>query len=83
MKTEAFQILAAELSRLTPHQRRLLADCLRKIVHIQAVSTVIENRILATSLYPKCGHNQIAHAGDWLLGYNVTAAAPAASPSIH
>ncbi|MEY3123423.1 MAG: hypothetical protein RI993_2248, partial [Pseudomonadota bacterium] len=36
MKTEEFQILAAELARLTPHQRRLLADCLHKIGHIQA-----------------------------------------------
>ena len=82
MKTEEFQILAAELARLTPHQRRLLADCLHKIGHIQAVSTLIENRILATPLAPKCGHNQL-HAGDRLLGYNATAAVPAASPSIH
>ena len=63
MKTEEFQILAAELARLTPHQRRLLADCLHKIGHIQAVSTLIENRILVTPLCPKCGHNQIARWG--------------------
>jgi hypothetical protein len=40
MKTEEFQILAAELERLTPHQRRLLADCLHKVGHVQAVSAL-------------------------------------------
>lgn len=49
MKTEEFQILAAELARLTPHQRRLLADCLHKIGHIQAVSTLIESNYSAYS----------------------------------
>lgn len=36
MKTEEFQILTVEFSRLTPHQRGLLADCLHKVGHVQA-----------------------------------------------
>ena len=83
MKTKDFQLLTAELERMTPHQRRLLADCLHKIGHIPAVSTLIESRILATPLCPKCAAITKLHAGDRLLGYNATAAVPAASPSIH
>jgi len=63
MKTEEFQILAIELERLTPYQRKLLADYLHKVGNVQAVSTLIENRILGTPLCSKCGHNQIARWG--------------------
>jgi transposase-like protein len=63
MKTEEFQILAAELEKLTPHQRRLLVDRLHKIEHVHAVSTLIESRVLSTPVCPKCGHNHIARWG--------------------
>jgi transposase-like protein len=63
MKTEEFQILAAELEKLTPHQRSLLVDRLHKIEHVQAVSTLVESRVLSAPLCPKCGHDHIARWG--------------------
>jgi len=62
-KIKEFQLLTAKLERMTLRQRRLLADCLHKIGHIQAVNTLIENRILVTPLCLKCGHNKIARWG--------------------
>ena len=67
MKTEEFQILAAELEKLTPRQRTLLVDCLHKIEHVHAVSTLIESRVLSTPSCPQCGHDQIARWG-WASG---------------
>ena len=63
MKTEEFQAMSAELEKLTPHQRSLLVDRLHKIEHIQAVSTLVESRVLSTPLCPKCGHDHIARWG--------------------
>ncbi len=63
MKTEEFQVMAAELEKLTPHQRSLLVDRLHKIEHVQAVSTLVESRVWITPLYPGCGHNHIARRG--------------------
>lgn len=63
MKTEEFQAMAAELEKLTPHQRSLLVDRLRKIEHVQAVSTLVESRVLTAPLCPKCGHDHIARWG--------------------
>ena len=37
MKAEEFQVMAAKLEKLTPHQRSLLVDRLHKIEHVQAV----------------------------------------------
>lgn len=63
MKAEEFQLLTAELERLTPHQRSLLVDRLHKVGYVQAISTLIESRLLATPLCPKCGHHDIARWG--------------------
>ena len=63
MKVEEFQILAAELEKLTPHQRSLLVDRLHRIEHVQAVSTMVESRAPTTPLCPKCGHDHIARRG--------------------
>jgi len=63
MKVEEFQILAAKLEKLTPHQRSLLVDRLHRIEHVQAVSTLVESRVLTTPLCPKCGHDHIARWG--------------------
>ena len=63
MITEEFQALAEELGMLTPHQRTLLTERLQEIGHVQAVHTLVESRVLATSMCPKCGHHEIARAG--------------------
>ena len=60
-------MLVAELEKRTPHQRGLLVDRLRKIKHIQTVSTLVESCMLATPLCPKCGHDHIARWG-WTSG---------------
>lgn len=63
MKTEEFLVLAERLEEMTPHQRGLVAERLRKIGHIQAVHTLIESRTLTRPVCPKCGHDHIAHWG--------------------
>ena len=63
MKTEEFQVMSAELEKLTPHQPSLLVDPLHKIKHVQAVSTLVESRVLSMPLCPKCGHDHIARWG--------------------
>ena len=63
MKTEEFQVLAAELEKLTPHQRSLLVDRLHRIEHVHAVSTLVESRVLTAPLCPKCGHDHLARWG--------------------
>jgi transposase-like protein len=63
MKTEEFQALTAEIERLTPHQRKLLAQRLDKIQNVQAVNTLIEGRLAVAHMCPKCGDNRIARWG--------------------
>lgn len=63
MKTEKFHALAAELEKLTPHQRSILVDRLHKIEHVQAISTLLESRVSTKPLCPKCGHDHIARWG--------------------
>jgi len=63
MKTKQFQALADELEKLTPHQRTLMAERLQKIGHVQAVNTLIENRVSESSACTKCGHEHIARWG--------------------
>lgn len=63
MKPEEFHDLTTELEKLTPHQRSILIDRLHKIEHVQAVSTLIESRVLTKPLCPKCGHGHIARWG--------------------
>ena len=63
MKTEEFQALTAEIEKLTPHQRKLLAQRLDKIQNVQAVNTLIEGRLAVAPMCPKCGHNRIARWG--------------------
>ena len=63
MKTEEFQVIAAELEKLTPHQRCMLMVRLHKIEHVHAVSTLVESRVLTTPLCPKHGHDHIARLG--------------------
>ena len=70
MKTKEFQVLSSKLAKLTPYQRSMLADRLHKIEHVQAVSSLIESRVLTTPLCPKCGHERIA-AGAWTLDCSV------------
>jgi len=60
MKAEEFRAMAAELEKLTPHQRNLLTERLQEIGHVQAVHTLIESRALAVPVCPKCGHDEIA-----------------------
>ena len=63
MRPEEFHFLTAELEKLTPHQRSILVDRLHKIEHIQAVSTLVESRVLTQPICPKCGHDHIARWG--------------------
>lgn len=63
MKTEEFQALTAEIEKLTPHQRKLLAQRLDKIQNVQAVNTLIEARLAVAHMCPKCGGNRIARWG--------------------
>jgi transposase-like protein len=63
MKTEEFHVLTAALEKLTPHQRSILVDRLHEIVHIQAVSTLVESRVQSKPLCPKCGYDHIARWG--------------------
>ena len=63
MKTEEFHALTAELEELTPHQRKLLAQRLDKIQNVQAVNTLIEGRLAAAPMCPKCGNHRIARWG--------------------
>lgn len=63
MRPEEFQALAAELEKLTPHQRAKLTERLHKIEQVQAVNTLVESRILAAPVCPKCGHDRIARWG--------------------
>lgn len=63
MKTDEFQGWAAELYELTPHQRGQVAECLHTIEHVQAIHTLIENRVLNSPVCPKCGHDHIARWG--------------------
>lgn len=63
MKLEEFQAMSAELEKLTPHQRSLLKDRLHKIDHVQAVNSMVESRVSATPLCPKCGHDHISRWG--------------------
>lgn len=63
MKREEFQSLTAQVDKLTPHQRKLLTQRLSKLESVQAVNALIESRVEAAPLCPKCGHNQIARWG--------------------
>jgi transposase-like protein len=63
MRTEEFQLLTEDLEKMTPHQRGLLAERLRKMAHIKAVNTLVESRVLTTPVCPKCGHDHIARWG--------------------
>lgn len=63
MKTEEFQILAGELEKLTPRPRNILADRLREIGHIQAVNTLVENRVVEKPACPSCGHKHVSRWG--------------------
>src|SRR5487761_2153651 len=58
-----FHELMENLQDLTPHQRGQVAECLREIEHVQAINTLIENCVLSTPVYPKCGHDHIARWG--------------------
>ena len=63
MKKEDFQALTAEIDKLTPHQRKLLTQCLSQIENVQVINTLIESRVSTAAVCPKCGHNKIAHWG--------------------
>jgi hypothetical protein len=82
MKAEEFLILANRLEDMTPHQRGLVAERLRKIGRIQAVNTLIESRTLTPPVCPTCGHDPIAHWGS-ASGYNVTVAQHVRPHSMH
>lgn len=59
MKSEDFQTLTSELEQMTPHQRSLIAEQLRVIEHTSAVQTLIEERLSAKPICPKCGNEHI------------------------
>ncbi len=63
MENAEFQELTNSIQTLTPRQRGQLADCLNRVEHVEAVNSLIENRILTTPVCPKCGHDQIARWG--------------------
>ena len=63
MRPEEFQALAAELEKLTPHQRAKLTERLHKIEHVRAINTLVESRVQAAPVCPKCGHDHIARWG--------------------
>lgn len=63
MRTDEFHVLTESLEKLTPHQRGFLAERLRNFGHIQAVGSLIENRVLTTPVCPRCGHDHLARWG--------------------
>lgn len=63
MRKEDFLALKAEIETLTPHQRKLLTERLSQMENVQAVNTLIEGRVVAAPVCPKCAHNQIARWG--------------------
>jgi transposase-like protein len=63
MKAKEFQALVGELDKLTPHQRKLMAEGLQKIGNVQEVNTLVENRVSALLACPKCGDEHIARWG--------------------
>lgn len=63
MKPQDFQALSAEIDKLTPHQRKLLSKRLNKMQNVQVVNTLIESKVTATAVCPKCAHDKIARWG--------------------
>lgn len=63
MKPEEFKELAAQLEKLTPHQRSIMSERLHGIEQAQAVHTTIENRISAKPICPQCGCDKVSKWG--------------------
>lgn len=63
MRKEDFQALTAQIEKLTPHQRKLLAERLDTTANVQAVNALVESRVLAAPACPRCAHNKIARWG--------------------
>ena len=60
MRKDDFQALTVQIEKLTPHQRKLLAERLDNTANVQAVNALVESRVLAAPVCPRCAHNKIA-----------------------
>lgn len=63
MKSKEFQALTEGLLKLTPRQRGLLSEQLRKTEHANAVHELVESRVRAKPVCPQCGDGHIARWG--------------------
>lgn len=63
MKAEDFQRLIDEVDKLSPHQKQLLAERLRSSGQAQEGRTLVESRIIAKPICPRCQHDQVFRWG--------------------
>jgi transposase-like protein len=63
MKSKDFDALTAQLELLTAQQRQMLVDRLGMVKKVKAVNALIEDRLLAAPICPKCAHTQVAPWG--------------------
>ncbi|MCP5331802.1 MAG: IS1 family transposase [Pseudomonadales bacterium] len=63
MRAEAFRRLTAELEKLTPRQKQLLADRLHAQSQATEVHGVIESRLGSAPVCPHCAHPRVVRWG--------------------
>lgn len=63
MQNREFQALVEGLSRLTPRQKGLLSERLRKSANAEKTHALLESRVLSKPACPKCGCSRIARWG--------------------
>lgn len=63
MKSKEFQRLASGVDQLTPHQKQLLVDILRKPEQVGVVSQLIEDRLGEGPKCPHCDHEKVSRWG--------------------
>jgi transposase-like protein len=63
MKAEEFRRLTSELDKLSPHQKQALAEQLRASGQAQEVRTLVESRLVAKPICPRCSHDKVSRWG--------------------
>ena len=63
MKIREFRALVEGLGRLTPRQKGLLSEGLRKIKSAQETNDLLESRVVSKPVCPRCGCERIARWG--------------------
>jgi len=63
MKNKDFQALTSELTQLTPRQRSILSERLRKIEHASVSRTLIDECLSNKPLCPRFGKEHIVRWG--------------------